>query len=277
MRTKKIQLIATMIIAAICIAEAQTTGAGKVEKNYNIRIYGLAENFEWTEYFQGQELLEESGPIFGLGGDLEFKIAGGVWIEGGGEIFAGDVDYDGHIMTSDNKLIPYDSTTSYEGIKIEGDLAYQHTLPHSSYIKPYAGAGIRAWRRTLDTELSDRYIGRYGYEEDWATLYGILGIKVAMSLSADRFLFAAIEGHFPFENEMSVDLSNQNGPSDIDLDPGKENTWYAEAGFDASPFTVSVFYETLEFSQSPPADDHPRIFQPRSEAEVVGLKLGFFF
>ena len=267
--------IISMLICACAVTSFGITQAKP--KTYNVRLYGLVEHFEWEETFNGEKFVEESGPLFGLGGELDFQATDRIWLEGRGEIFGGDVDYDGFIQTFDGDLVPYESDTTYFGAKFEGDAAYKMPLSDDFYVKPYAGLGVRAWERTLDTGTSDEFIGDYGYVEDWVTIYAIAGLGGGLSLNKDTELFGKIEIHIPIDNTIHDDLSNLGGPSDIELEPGKENSMYADAGINIKMFTASVFVETLKFSQSPLDDKYHAVLQPDSESTMVGVKAGLVF
>lgn len=268
------RILLSLLIASIpfCVHAASPTN-----KVSTVRFYGLAEQFEWTETYQGQQLLKESGPLFGVGCDLSAKLAGPVWIEGRGELFLGGVDYDGVLMSKNGELTPYTTTTEYAGLKIDGDFAYKMPLTRDIHVKPFAGLGARTWVRTLDTGLSDRYIGEYGYTETWTTIYGIVGFGGGIVTGPKSEIGARIEARIPLSNNESVDLTNQGGPSDLELKPGKKASIYAEASLTVSHLTASLFTETLNFSESALDGRSEAFFQPESESTMVGLKMGLAF
>ena len=55
-------------IASLAMAEVNTN------KAFEFRLYGLAEQFEWKESVNDQELLKESGPLFGIGGEFGVRL-----------------------------------------------------------------------------------------------------------------------------------------------------------------------------------------------------------
>lgn len=246
-------------------------------KPANLRLYGLAEQFTWKESYKGRQLLKESGPLFGLGGDLGVRLTPPLWLEGRGELFLGTVDYDGGIMNAEEEIIPYSSMTSYAGLRLDGDLAVKIPLNPDFYVKPYAGLGVRAWSRTLDTALTDRYIGDFGYVEDWVTLYSIIGCGAGLADEKGREAFGRFEARIPLENSMTADLTNQGGPSSVKMVPGKQVSFYAEGGINAAPFTTSIFLETLAFSESPLDSQYQNAFQPKSTAILYGIKFGLTY
>ena len=248
------------------------------EKPFSFRVYGIAESYEWTETYLGQQIVKESGPLFGIGGEVGAHIPYSyLWMEGRGDFFFGEVDYDGGLSDEDGNYIPYSSTTEYSGFELQGDLALKFTVGGGVYLKPYVGLGVRSWRRVLDTGWDDSHIGRYGYIEEWATFYSLVGGEVIVSLGSYEELFARVEGRFPLDNQETADLSNQGGPRNVEFEPGKRPSIYAEVGLNFVPFTVSCFLETLSFSRSPMDWPTGTMFQPESEATMLGAKFGAAF
>ena len=258
-------------VASLASAEVNSN------KIYNLRLYGLAEQFEWKESINDREVVKESGPLFGVGGELGLRVVNPLWIEGRGELFLGEVDYNGAIQTSAGHLIPYKSTTKYVGAKVDSDIAFKLPIARNFYLKPYAGLGVRAWQRTLDSNFSDTDPGRYGYVENWLTTYGIIGCGGGIAVCKNGELFGRIEGRLPIYNSITADFTNQDGPSDVKIEPGKRPSVYAETGINVTPITVSIFVETLAFSESPLDNKYQTVIQPDSKATMLGVKLGLVF
>ncbi len=265
------------VFGAACAVAALAGEGASTNQAFHVGLYGIAEHFTWKETLDGQQLVKESGPLFGAGGALGLRVLEPIWVEGNGEVFLGDVDYDGSIQSSRGTLTPYKSNTQYAGMKLEGDVACKLQLAPAFYLKPYAGAGFRAWRRTLDTEFSDRYIGRHGYVENWLTVYGIVGCGGGLVLGRNSELFGRIEARLPLYNTMTADLTNQGGPTDVELKPGQRASLYAEAGLTVMRLSGTFFVETLEFSQSPLDSKYQVALQPASKATLLGVKLGVAF
>jgi hypothetical protein len=244
-------------------------------QRFDIRVYGLAEYFDWRESFQGQDVVKETGPLFGLGGDLGVRIVKSVWIELNGEIFLGNVDYDGTLQDG----TPFKSTTSYVGGKESIDVAWKIPAAKNVYIKPYAGIGGREWRRDLDKSLSESQVGPHGYTETWATVYGLVGVGAGVQLRPRWEVFGNFAVKIPVYNQQNVDLSENGGPSDVELEPGKKASIVAEAGLNYRLLSASLFVETLKFSQSAKVavDSELSMYQPDSSATIVGAKLGIHF
>lgn len=244
-------------------------------KRFDIRVYGLAEYFDWRESAGGRELLKETGPLYGLGADLGVRIVKSLWIEVNGEFFLGNVDYDGALQNGE----PFKSTTSYIGGKESLDVAWKLSLAKNFYLKPYVGIGAREWQRNLDKSLSESKVGPHGYTETWTTVYGLVGLGGGVQLGRRWEIFGNFALKIPVDNRQHVDLSENGGPSDIELEPGKKLSIFAEAGVNYRLLSLSLFVETLKFSESAkvPIDYGVSMYQPDSSATIVGAKLGIHF
>jgi len=268
--------LAVAVLGVFAVASVAIAGV-KTNRECAFQVYGIAEQFKWAEYDNGQEILKESGPLFGLGGEFELTLWDSLLFEGYGEIFRGDVDYDGAILTDQGNQIPYSTTTEYVGFKIEGNVAISLLIDPDKYIKPYCGLGLRKWTRTLDAGKSNEAGRDWGYEEDWFTAYGIVGCRGGIAVGENSECFLLVEGRVAFHNSMTVDLTRQGGPSDIELEPGCRPSLYVEGGLNHAYLTASIFVETLEFSESSLDDEYQAVFQPESKSTMIGIKLGAAF
>lgn len=233
-------------------------------------VYGLAQDFRWEEFAEGNRLLEETGSLFGIGASLQVPFQSGPRVDCAGDVLYGDVDYDGARQDG----MPVQSDTSYSWLRGEVNLALPLEAAPWLVVSPYGGIGAQVWDRKLqDTEIS------FGYRESWWTLYGQLGAELQVPLAPRRALFGRAALRLPIDNTVSYDLGRFGGSSDVDAEPGKELTWRAEAGFQGGLLRMTVYLEQLEFSPSDPEDagDGYFVYQPRSEARMMGLTLGAAF
>ncbi len=257
-------LLATL---AALTAHATTTSEPLAPAQFNVHL--TLEHFRWNEYTEGTELLEERGPLFGIGISAVKPLNPKLDFEGRGRLFFGTVDYDGAVFAADGSSIPYKSDTLYRGIELEGDLAT--TIPTSSGLdlRPFAGLGLRYWLRSLDTK-SDGKTGEFGYDEYWATFQVIAGLEARISSFYARGSIRA-----PFYNHESVDFGS--GSSDVNLEPGKRVSLAGELGYQVSRYTIALYAESLEFSKSDFDDKTGMFFQPESKARIYGLRAGLNF
>jgi hypothetical protein len=244
--------------------------------DHDVRVFGLIERFQWSEHYAGRKILEESGPLFGIGAEGSFRLREPLWAEVRAELFLGDVDYDGFVQYRES-IEPFESTTSYTGVGAEGDLAVRFAIARDLAGSAFAGFGLRTWDRALATELADDEIGEHGYEESWTTVYGLLGFLAEWTASDSLVVFGRVRLSPAIANRVDVDLSNVGGPSDIELEPDPEVSFTLDVGLNWKRFSGSVFYETRAFGESPLDDKYGLVFQPESEAEIVGVRAGVRF
>lgn len=239
-------------------------------------VYGFIENYTWEEEIQGQRLLKEEGPRFGVGGRFAVPASGAFWLSGRGELYAGEVDYDGALQDGYGNLTPYSSKTSYVGVRgtALATTPIQGSDP-SIVLWPQIGLGLQSWVRSLDTEFGDD-VGPYGYEETWSSLHAVLGGQLTLTQASGLQLFGTFQLRLPVWNKEVADLSENGGPDDIELEPDEQISFYADAGINNGRLTLSIYGETLEYDASP-LDDSGMFLQPDSSAEVIGGKVGVVF
>lgn len=261
------------IMAGLALAGlAQAAAAQETNRHWAVHLYGYAEHFRWQETMDGAELLEESGPLLGAGGLLALRAAPRLWIEAGGEVFAGQTEYDGTLQSRDGS-VPYDSETAYSGVEARGVLVLHRKVGEGLRLQPYAGGGLRVWERVLDTQWDDRNIGTYGYTESWGVLYAALGVRSRLALGPRLELFGRAELDLPLYNRVTADLSNVGGPDDVEMEPGRRPAYALEGGLSRGRWSGSVFYATLDFGESPRDEEYGLALQPESEARRLGLKV----
>ncbi len=240
-----------------------------------VRVYGLAERFVWEEKLQGQRLLEEDGPRFGLGADFAAPLNPTLWLHGRFEVFIGQVTYDGGLQLTDGSIEPYRSHTTYHGLRGALLAATPITTSPRTVFWPLGGLGAAYWLRTLDTKLGDADIGPFGYEEYWGGIQGILGGRLDWQASPRQTVFLQIEGHLPIWNREVADLSNVGGPSSSTLAPRERPSLYGEIGWRQGRLGISGYVQTFEYDASEPNRDG--FFQPDSSGYMAGVKVGAAF
>ncbi|HEY2761125.1 MAG TPA: hypothetical protein VGI75_10285, partial [Pirellulales bacterium] len=127
--------------------------------------YTKIEYFHWNEQIGGENLVNETGPLFTLGyqrrvGCERFRA----------ELFGSQVDYSGGYLDNMGDFHPLDSVTNYLGVRGEYDLLLEpETLPDVSF---FVGLGTRIWNRDLpETSVT------VATQEDWFTFYPYVGIE----------------------------------------------------------------------------------------------------
>lgn len=262
----------SLAAAALLLLAGVELLADQSEKTVNGRVYGHLENFIWREYLMGREVVRDSGPVYGLGANVSIAPYHLLRIEADSEFYFGNLDYDGFIQSMAG-AIPHRSKSQYLGLKASGDLALKFDLRGGFYLKPYLGIGANGWQRKLDNAG-----GRvFGYDERWLTVYGLAGLGAGAPAGRALEFFGKAELQLPVFNAEQVDLSNLGGPANIYLKPGRQASLNLEAGVNVFFVSLSFFYETLRFSASDPDNKYAAFFQPKSNADLYGLKLGAVF
>lgn len=279
----KVSIISCLTVLLACPLPAS---ASRLEE---FVLYPFVEYFNWKEFgSQGDRLLEESGPLFGVGTLLRVDLRDEMlMLQAKGELFGGNVDYDG--QTQYNPIdpavseIPVNTDVDYFGTKLEGDLGLRLGRGKGN-VEPFIGLGYRYWVRDLnDSVATDRngdLVGVGGYTERWQSLYTRWGLRGAYAFDDNFKLFAEVGGKYPIYNENSVDYF---ADEDVTIKPGKQFSPFAEAGFRIDRFRASIFYEGFRFSSSPlvfagfDGSDPVYLSQPKSESEIIGITLGWCF
>lgn len=234
-------------------------------------IHGHAERFEWEEFNDdGSRILKESGPLFGIGGNVDFDTRHGFHLEALGDFFAGRVDYDGATQMGE----PVSSKTQYAGLMAEGNVAIPVNCGRGFTISPYGGAGGRVWQRDLEDSGNAS-----GYEEYWSTYYGIAGLRVTVRVSPAIELYGKAAVKMPFYNRVDYDFTRIGGPDSVVVEPGKKAGPHAELGMTIGRFVLAGFYERMTFEKSDYAGVGSDIivWQPKSEATILGVRAGMSF
>ena len=260
--------IGTVVFAAALLA----AGRGASAREVNGSLYAHVEQFVWEEFNDdGTRLLEESGPLFGFGGTLGGRLSPRWRAFGLGELFFGEVDYDG--ATIDGR--PVKSETEYTGTKLEAGMSLALAPDAAVSIEPLAGIGLRGWLR----DLQDVSAEIRGYEERWLAIYAMLGAHLAATTSGGSLWTADLGVRLPLDNRAEYDFSNLGADVTVTVEPGGDTAFYAEAGWAKDRFTVSAFFEQLRFDKSNVAviGGELLIWQPESQADIAGLRAGITF
>jgi hypothetical protein len=238
-------------------------------------IYVAFDSFVWKEFDDdGSRLLKESGTLAGVGFSYQKEFSNHMILNPKVEFFGGNVDYDGSTQSG----VPVTTTVNYFGAKLEGDLGRKFRMTEPFFLEPFGGLGFRAWFRDIhDATMQDGSTAS-GYTEEWITLHARLGLRGGMDISQSTRFFVEGGVKLPLYNVNTAYLSSKGLGPDITLHPGLQSSLFVEAGMRINHFIGSVFYDGLRFSRSDNvAVSGGFVFQPRSTADIVGLKLGVAF
>jgi hypothetical protein len=248
--------------------------------NPKFELFGQVRSFNWNEFADGEELLEESGALFGVGLRLVPAPLTPV-VQGRTQVYFGEVEYDGQTLAGE----PLTDTTAYWGAMAEADLLVPAWVAkkRDKSVGVFAGFGGDTWQRELGTENEDS-----SYTEEWYVLYARAG--AGWYLLRDNM----VRGHViagvkvPVFARNHVDVEDVDGTESLDLEPEGQPGPFVEAGWRWNQITASIFYEYVKFDQS---DEETILFgpdsgfgalavdfyQPESEMHLFGVNVGVVF
>lgn len=277
------------VFLAVCFSMGAAPASASGEGDFD--IYAAIEDFTWKEFSGGQRLLRENGILGGIG----FVYHGRTGSEYSAltltpriEFFWGEVDYDGQACDTAGNCFPSITDTGYFGTKLEFDLGGR--FGKGFVMEPFGGLGVRSWWRDIeDTAAFNPFSGLLepvsGYTEYWTAIYLRLGLRGELAFSQTSNLFFEAAAKVPIYNENTAYLSDiWFYTDDITVEPGKKTSFFAEAGMKADVFKISVFYESLRFSESDvdftfdiQAGSVVGFVQPKSDADIYGIRIGVSF
>lgn len=241
-------------------------------------VYLAVDSFTWKEFDNNERVVKESGTFYGVGFIYQKEFENHVTVRPVAELFGGKVNYDGHACDLFGSCQPAESNVDYFGIKLEGELGRVFRPDEGFSIEPFGGVGLRAWTRDIHNGVAADGSATAGYREEWTVLYALFGLRGGVDLTNKKQLFAEAGVKLPFYNENTAHVSHIGLGTDITLHPGKQASFFAETGIKLKKFTASVFYDGLRFSKSSTVSNgFIMAYQPRSTADIYGVKLGVVF
>ncbi len=269
---KKVLLVIALLAAlptasrsADTLFEEEDEEARPLKKS--IYLYPFVEEYRWTEFFGGSQVLEEKGELYGAGAMATFESGPSLY-RVRGEYFQGTVDAEGVTDLG----FSWATDVTYFGFRLEADGAYRFPVGRVS-IGPLLGMGYRWWRR--DFENSTTVAGGL---EKWHTFYVKLGALGECDLGRGIAPYAEAGLRLGVFNNNEIESSGAR----VSLDPGGRVTPYAELGLKAGFLKAGVYYERMEFAESSPkvAPGLPPGFglvQPEVKVNIYGARIGVVF
>jgi hypothetical protein len=272
-RQSSLLVVACVLVFGVSDVHAFTRG--------DMEVYGLAESFTWREFDAGGQLLKETGPRFGVGFAYAHEFPNHLTLKPRIELNGGEVDYDG--QTNAVPPVAVSTTTNYFGLKFEFDLGSRVRPWQSFVLEPFAGFGIRSWYRDIEDNIAADGSLALGYTENWSTFYGRLGVRGEQFLGQQNKMFLEAGVKLPVSTTNYIDDANVSYES-ITLKPGNRPSLFAEAGVKLQIFKISAFYDSMRFKKSPTVviydpslGGYVGFYQPKSKADMYGLKIGASF
>lgn len=239
--------------------------------------FGL-QNFSWSEYDStGAKLLKENGTRFAIGAALDnFQHVGsGPLYSVNGKIYLGVVDYDGQTQSG----LPVTTDVSYFGLNIEAQGGYR--FGQRIGLDIFGGLGADRWQRSIANGTASNGTTASGYDEYYTIVYGKAGLGFFHLLNGWRYL---LQGgvKMPFYASEHVDLGDG-----VNLQPKPKPSAFANLQFDFGSgrhnrFGFAFYYDSYRFDESDPelltfGNVTFLALQPRSQMDVYGLRLSYYF
>jgi hypothetical protein len=237
--------------------------AAPVERLIESTWYFRQEAFSWNERSNGQDFVNEYGPLSTIGylhrnGCERFRL----------ELFGGTMAYDGGAQYPDGSYEPYHQSngTDYLGMRGEYDLLIEPACWRR--VRGVIGVGTRFWIRDLHDAVTPSGDYVMGYQEDWWTFYPYIGLETRESQEPGwQFFGSARFGLTPLTYQYASAF-------DTALYPKCGVTGKAEFGVRVMHFSASAYIEVMTWGESAVVRDS---FQPDSRMLTVGGQLGYTF
>ena len=223
--------------------------------------YTRIDYFHWNERLDGQDFVNEDGPLITLGyvrrsGCERFR----------GAVFGGNIGYQGGVDYEDGSSELLSSHTDYVGVRAEYDLLFEPDwCPAVSF---FVGIGSRFWFRDLPDDYTDSGTLVWGYEETWWTFYPYIGLERRRTLDDGlEFFFSGRIGSTVLTYE-HVTWNN------VTLYPKLGITGQLELGLRGRHVFLASSFEGMTWGESNVRRDS---LQPISRMVTVGLHAGLSF
>ena len=235
-----------------------------------LELYVQVQHFTWEERDQNDQLLlEEEGPLYGLGLVGSSRLSGACTWRSRIEGFLGEVDYDGTTVLG----APVRTTTAYYGGKGETDLRWNLATARVFETGPLGGLSTRGWLRRLDNSNDHN-----GYDEGWWMVYARAGWFVEGRQPGGWNWEAEASLRVPLYNSARYSLTGADGEGNVSVEPGREVTSEAALTLRRANWSVGLAYENFDFGRSDPEPLPPfEIFQPASEGAAWSFRVGVIF
>lgn len=266
-------------LVLLCAFGLDAADAGAWERNVHLGV----ESFTWREFSEGTRAVKESGPRFGAGVTWRHRYGNQATAQYAAEVFGGMVDYDGEACDLFGNCVPAASDVDYVGLRLKGEFGRNAALKSHASLEPFGGLGLDIWRRDVNGGSAEDGTPTAGYIEDWISLHARVGLRARIVVTESSAVFAEGGIKLPLYNSNTAYLSDIGYGNDITVDPGRENSFFAEAGLTVNRITLSAFYDSMRFSESgteftvSPAGGIAGFRQPRSESDVYGIRIGWKF
>jgi hypothetical protein len=279
--------VGLLVVLMLALVPPAFAGQSGPVEEWSI-LFPSLQYFTWEEFMPtGPRILKEQGLLVGTGGMMRLDLyAKALTLRVKGELFGGDVNYNGETQPNQNSAIserPVSTDVNYFGIKAESDLGWRFPISQVT-LETFAGLGYRWWLRSIQGSVTQDANGNPlsvgGSTEKWMSFYSRLGARATWFFSKDFTFFAEGGGKYPFYNQNEADVP---GGGSVSIKPGSEWSAFGEIGVTYKRFRPTIYYEGFRFSQSPTVTvpisltQQEILYQPRSESDIFGINISWVF
>lgn len=231
-------------------------------------VFGEYQRYRWTEPSVG---VKEKGPLWGIGLAWDQDKPERLAFRYRGKYYFGNVNYDGSTLVSNQ---PVQTTVDYDGFANELQATYRR---QESPWRVVVGVGLDYWNR----QLSDVQ------REEWWVYYLRAGTEWRQRYRDGWFVAGGIK--YPFYVYENPHAGSIGLDEDTKLYPEGKLSLYADLGYRQGYVMISAFYDSWRFERSNTertsgplcvasfGTQTCGLFQPASNADMVGLRLHIYF
>jgi len=277
-------------IVALAVAFTVSSACAPVAHAIEYRLEAGLAAYQWTEHLS-YGTPKEQGPIFVFGGYVSgfpSIAAPALTLRGDVQVFLGRVNYDTFAQNLSNPslIVPSSTHSDYVGVRYGGDVGRRFEAGRAA-MEPFLGVAYRWWWRYVESDG-----GAQGYPELYNTVYGRVGLRGEYALAGGMALRGAASLDpllWAQERIDQTDLVLQDSvgalvPGNrLTVHNGRRTGWTIEAGVRAPTVDVTAYWQAVRFGESNwvgcfrGATPARNCFQPRSEQDVFGVKVGVAF
>lgn len=217
---------------------------------------------------------EELGPMVLLGGFVSgspSKAAPELTLRGDVRLMLGRVNYDTALIS--DPTTPVNTQTTYAGMIQEGTVGWRKARG-SWRVEPFLGVAYRWWLRQIKSSGNVE-----GYPEWYYTIVGRLGLRLDQTASAGWRLYGVFSADPLLWATEVIDLTNATGEA-LYVENGLNIGWTLELGLRQRQADVGVFWQAVRLGESNVVScsiSTSGCLQPKSEQDIIGVKLGVTF
>ena len=241
--------------------------AGQAWAEWHGSLNGTAAQMTWQETLRGEEgrlRVEDEGLLYGVAADARYVSREGWMLEARGVLATGGLDSEGSVLRDDVSTTLGDDV-DYEFTQLELNVGFEHPADDSVTITFYGGPGIKMWTR--DTSGGS---GLAGYDSDWESLYGQVGLRVDTLVTPGLYSLLRVAVVMPYQNEADYESSSASAS----LEPLQKPGFVGEAALRWRHLHAGIFAEYHRYGEPGEGGDE---LQPDVTLRWYGLRVGYYF